>query len=188
MGTFTNFVNLMDLAAIAVPAGQRDDGLPFGVQLIAPAFSDQPLLDLAARWCGEAVSDPAPRALVAVVGAHLTGLPLNPQLVGLGGRLHARTRTDGGYRMYRLPGAGPARPALVREPGGAAGGFPVELWDLPPHGIGQLAAAIPAPLGLGRMTLHDGTEVLGFICASGGADGARDISDEGGWRAHVSRA
>ncbi|HVU74210.1 MAG TPA: allophanate hydrolase [Mycobacteriales bacterium] len=186
MGTFTNFVNLMDLCAVAVPAGARDDGLPFGVQLVAPAFADAPLLDLASRWCGEPVADVEPRALVAVVGAHLTGLPLNRQLVGLGGRLHARTRTDGGYRMFRLPGA-PARPALTRTGDGRAGGFPLELWDLPAQSVGQLAAAIPAPLGLGRVVLHDGSEVLGFICADGGADGAVDITDDGGWRAHLQR-
>jgi allophanate hydrolase len=185
MGTFTNFVNLLDLCAVAVPAGQRDDGLPFGVQLIAPAFADQPLLDLASRWCGEPVDEPRARTLVAVVGAHLTGLPLNAQLLRLGGQLHARSRTDGAYRMHRLPGPGPARPAIVRGPGGRAEGFPLELWDLPAQGVGQLADMIPAPLGLGRVTLQDGTEVLGFVCASGGLDGATDITDSGGWRAHL---
>src|SRR3954451_10419671 len=92
LGTFTNMVNLLDLCAIAVPAGLRDDGLPFGVQLLAPAFADGPLLDLGARWCGEPVEDVGTRSLVAVAGAHLTGEPLNGQLVALGGRLHARAR------------------------------------------------------------------------------------------------
>ena len=186
LGVYTNFVNLLDLSAIAVPAGRTDVGLPYGVQLVAPAFADAPLLDLASAWCGEHVDPPvvAPgRALVAVVGAHLTGLPLNPQLVRLGGRLAYRDRTAPGYRLVRLPGDGPPRPALL---GGGQGAFPVEVWDLPAQGVGQLADAVPAPLGLGRVRLHGGAEVLGFVCADGGAIGGLDVSAAGGWRAHVT--
>lgn len=190
LGTYTNFVNLLDLSAVAVPAGSRTDGLPFGVQLIAPAFADAPLLDLASRWCGEAVAEPAlapGRSLVAVVGAHLTGLPLNGQLLRLGGRLHTRDRTDSGYRMLRLPGTGLPRPALVTSSQGPAHGFPVELWDLPLQSVGELAGLVPAPLGLGQVRLTGDREVLGFICQDGGADGGRDISVDGGWRMHTSR-
>ncbi|MBC7373249.1 MAG: allophanate hydrolase [Frankiales bacterium] len=188
LGTYTNFVNLLDLCAVAVPAGQRADGLPFGVQLVAPAFADGPLLELAARWCGEA-AEPAAigagRTLVAVVGAHLSGLPLNPQLVGLGGRLHTRTRTGGGYRLYALPGAGVPRPGLMRGDG-PAGGIALEVWDLPHQGLGQLADLIPSPLGLGTVQLADGTGVLGFLAEPAGLEGALDVSSDGGWRAHLA--
>ena len=186
LGTYTNFVNLLDLCAVAVPAAARADGLPFGVQLIAPAFADGPLLELAARWCGEASVAPPARALVAVAGAHLSGLPLNPQLLALGGRLHRRTRTAGGYRLYALPGEGVARPGLLRTGDGPSGGIAVELWDLPHQGVGQLAGMIPSPLGLGTVQLADGTGVLGFLVESAGVAGATDISAYGGWRAYVS--
>ena len=117
-----------------------------------------------------------------MVGAHLSGLPLNPQLVRLGGRLSHRDRTAPAYRLLRLAGDGVPRPALV---GGGHGAFAVEVWDLPSQGVGQLADAIAAPLGLGRVRLSTGAEVLGFVCAEGGADGARDVSAAGGWRQHL---
>ncbi|HEX2313096.1 MAG TPA: allophanate hydrolase, partial [Thermomonospora sp.] len=189
LGAYTNFVNLLDLCAVAVPAGHRPDGLPFGVQLIAPAFADRPLLDLAARWCGE----PAPAepvspgfAVVAVVGAHLTGQPLNPQLLALGARLHRRAHTAGGYRLYRLPGPGPARPGLVRTGDGPADGFPVEVWRLTHQALGALLEAIPAPLALGTVELDDGTGVPGFLAEEHAVRGAADISASGGWRAHLA--
>ena len=184
MGTYTNFVNLLDLAAIAVPAGTRPDGLPFGVQFVSPAFSDRPLLDLGSSWCGEPAAVPTSRVEIAVVGAHLSGLPLNGQLLGLGGRLARRGRTAPSYRMVRLPGDGPPRPALLQ---GGSGSFPMEVWDLPAQGVGQLADAVPAPLGLGRVSLADGRHVLGFVCADGGADGGQDVSVAGGWRAALDR-
>jgi allophanate hydrolase len=182
LGTYTNMVNLLDLCAVAVPAGLRPDGLPFGVQLLAPAFADGPLLDLAARWCGEPVEEPATRSLLAVAGAHLTGEPLNPQLVALGGRLHARARTAGGYRMYRVPGALP-RPGLVRDAGGPVDGLEVEVWDLPAAGLGELLPTVAAPLALGPVQLDDGSVVPGFLTDPGGVDPARDITAAGGWRA-----
>jgi allophanate hydrolase len=186
LGTYTNFVNLLDLCAIAVPAGDRRDGLPFGVQLIAPAFADGPLLDLAARWTGDPLppAGPAPgRTRIAVVGAHLTGMPLNPLLVQLGGRLAYRARTGGGYRLYRLPGEGVRRPALVHTGDGPDGGIAVEVFELPEQGIGALLGTIPAPLGLGRVTLDDGSEVTGFIAEAPRLAGASDITRHGGWRA-----
>lgn len=189
LGTYTNFVNLLDLCAVAVPAGRRADGLPFGVQLVAPAFADRPLLELAARWCGEpwVPSPPATgRTLVAVAGAHLSGLALNPQLVGLGGVLHRRARTAAGYRLYALPGPGVRRPGLVRAGDGPAGGIALEVWDLPHQGVGQLADLVPAPLGLGTVQLADGTGVLGFLAEAAGLPGAVDVSAAGGWRAHLA--
>ncbi|WP_240742136.1 allophanate hydrolase [Micromonospora zingiberis] len=192
LGTYTNFVNLLDLCAVAVPAGTRADGLPFGVQFVAPAFADRPLLDLAARWCGEdrpgggADRPPAGTALVAVVGAHLTGMPLNPQLVGLGGRLHTRARTAAGYRLYRLPGPGVARPGLIFTGDGPDGGIAVEVWQLPHQAIGALLGTIPAPLGLGPIRLDDGSTVIGFLAAEHGIRGARDVSAAGGWRAALT--
>ncbi|WP_199486160.1 MULTISPECIES: allophanate hydrolase [Micromonospora] len=187
LGTYTNFVNLLDLCAVAVPAGTRADGLPFGVQFVAPAFADLPLLDLAARWCGEpprTVDAPSPgTALVAVAGAHLTGMPLNPQLVALGGRLHARARTAPGYRLYRLPGPGVARPGLVFTGDGPDGGIAVEVWQLPQQAVGALLGSIPPPLGLGPVGLDDGTTVTGFLASEHGVRDARDVSAAGGWRA-----
>ncbi|WP_326552224.1 allophanate hydrolase [Micromonospora sp. NBC_01813] len=198
LGRFTNFVNLLDLCAVAVPAGQRRDGLPFGVQLIAPAFADAPLLDLAAAWCGEPVADAAADATgsiavagatgslaVAVAGAHLTGLPLNPQLVDLGGRLAYRARTAPGYRLYRLAGPGLPRPGLVRTGDGPAGGIAVEVWQLPHQAVGALLGTVPAPLGLGSVELDDGSRVVGFLAEEHGVRDAVDVSAAGGWRAAV---
>ena len=188
LGTYTSFVNLLDLCAVAVPAGRRTDGLPFGVQLVAPAFADGPLLELAARWCGEPSSSVAAgegRTLLAVVGAHLSGLALNSQLVDSGGRLHRRARTAGGYRLFALPGDGVARPGLLRSSGGPAGGIALEVWDLPHQGVGMLADLIPRPLGLGTVELADGSGVLGFLAEGAGLRDAADISGSGGWRAYL---
>jgi allophanate hydrolase len=188
LGTFTNFVNLLDLSAVAVPAGQRDDGLPFGVQLIAPAFADVPLLDLAARWCGEPerlAPVPAGSTLLAVCGAHLSGLPLNPRLLELGARLRFRGRTAGGYRLFRLPGTGIPRPALVRTGDGPAGGIAVEVWQLSHHAVGTLLDSAPAPLGFGPVELDDGAVVTGYMAPPDGVRDALDVSGFGGWRAYL---
>jgi allophanate hydrolase len=187
LGTYTNFVNLLDLCAVALPAGLRDDGLPFGVQMIAPAFADEPLLDFAAAWTGEVAPQPSRpgHTRVAAVGAHLTGLPLHPQIAALGGRLAFRGRTGPGYRLYRLPGTGIARPALVYTGDGPSDGIALEVFDLPHQGVGALLDTIPAPLGLGRVVLDDGSQVAGFLGESGRLDGATDISAYGGWRAAI---
>ena len=185
LGTYTNMVNLLDLCAVAAPAGERADGLPFGVQLIAPAFADRPLLDLAARWLGEAVAEPAVppgRTLLAVAGAHLTGQPRNGDLVGVGGRLHSRVRTAGGYRMYRVPGPFP-RPGLVRADG-PDHGIEMELWDVPQQGLGLLLPTVAAPLALGQVELDDGTTVTGFVATD--IDAAEDITSFGSWRAYLA--
>jgi allophanate hydrolase len=191
LGTYTNFVNLLDLCAVAVPAGRRDDELPFGVQLIAPAFADVPLLDLAARWCGEPerlAPVPAGCTLLAVCGAHLSGLALNPQLVSCGGRLRFRGWTAGGYRLLRLPGTGIPRPALVRTGDGPATGIAVEVWQLPHQAVGALLGSVPAPLGFGPVELDDGTVVPGFLAAAEAVADAPDVSGFGGWRAYLDAA
>jgi allophanate hydrolase len=186
LGRYTNFVNLLDLCAVAVPAGTRSDGLPFGVQLVAPAFADGPLLDLAARWGGEPVpaDEPEPGWLeVAVCGAHLSGLPLNEQLRRYGGRLRYRARTGPGYRLFRLPGTGVPRPGLVRTGDGPPDGIALEVWALPQQAVGALLGTIPDPLGLGRLALDDGREVTGFVSTE---PSGTDISGHGGWRAYLA--
>ena len=192
LGAFTNFVNLLDLAAVAVPAAPRADGTPFGVTLMAPAGGDARLLDLAARWAGEpqvlAADAAGARTALAVVGAHLSGQPLNGQLTGLGGRLLETARTAPTYRLYALPpgNGGPARPGLVGGADGDGDGVEVELWSLDPEGLGRLLALIPPPLGLGTVALADGRSVLGFLCEAWAADGAPDITAFGGWRAFLA--
>lgn len=189
LGAFTNFVNLLDLCAIAVPAGRRADGLPFGVQLIAPAFHDNALLDLAARWTGEGTQSsatPAGETLLAVAGAHLSGLPLNGQLLSLGARLRSRTRTAPGYRLYRLPGDGIARPGLARTGDGPQAAIAVEIWQLDHRAVGALLDTVPAPLGFGRVVLADGSDVLGFAVQGEVPAGALDVTEYGGWRQYLA--
>jgi allophanate hydrolase len=189
LGTYTTFGNLLDLCAIAVPAGRRDDNLPFGVQLIAPAFADAPLLDLAARWCAEPeLLAPLPPGwtLLAVCGAHLSGLPLNPHLLRQGGRLRHRARTGPGYRLFRLPGDGIARAGLVHTGDGPDDGIAVEVWALPHQGVGALLDSVPPPLGFGPITLDDNTVVSGFLAGAGAGGSSEDISGYGGWRAYLA--
>ncbi len=202
LGLYTNFMNLLDYAAVAVPAGSRGDGLPFGVTVFAPAHQDLPLLRLAARWqrdrglpCGARETAPAPAdpdvpspvpcgwMRLVVVGAHLSGMPLNRELTDRGARLEAATRTAPCYRLHAL--ADGRRPALLRV---TAGGESIacEVWELPAQAFGALLAGIAAPLGLGSVLLDDGTCAAGFICEPAGLEGARDITDFGGWRAWVA--
>lgn len=186
LGTYTNMVNLLDLCAIAVPAGQRTDGLPFGVQLIAPAFADRPLLGLAARWTGAPRLAPDSldrRELLAVAGAHLSGQPKNSELVQLGGRLRRRARTAAGFRMYSVPGPFP-RPGLVATDGGAP--IDVEVWDLPRGGIDALRPHVVPPLRLGPLELDDGCTVTGFVADPNCVDAADDITSYGSWRSYLA--
>ncbi|HTJ67851.1 MAG TPA: allophanate hydrolase [Actinospica sp.] len=196
LGTYTNFVNLLDLCAIAVPAGSRSDGLPFGVQFIAPAFADDRLLDLAAAWtgekddeCGERGTARAGWTRLAVVGAHLSGLPLNAQLREVGATLVRRTRTAPEYRLHRLPGSGsnPARPGLFPD---AENGAEIlaEVWELPQQGLAALLESVPRPLGFGSIALADGTSVLGFVANGPVPDDALDVTGYGGWRAYCLSA
>ncbi|MEE4360462.1 MAG: allophanate hydrolase [Pseudomonadales bacterium] len=180
LGRFTNFMNLLDYAAIAVPAGVSEGGLPFGITLFAGAGTDQALLELAAQFNGETWQAERGYPLV-LAGAHMDGLPLNHQIRSRGGRLIRRCRTAPGYRMFALPGGPPERPALLADPASEAS-IEVELWDLPAATIGSFLAGIPAPLGLGRVRLDDGSEPVGFIGAAGAERGALDITAHGGWR------
>ncbi|MDO8795009.1 MAG: allophanate hydrolase [Vicinamibacterales bacterium] len=186
LGYYTNFVNLMDLAAVAVPAGFRPDGLPFGISLVGRAFSDEGLLTLASRLAGEA--RPAGRlpgcVTVAVVGAHLSGEPLNWQLTDRGARLVQTTSTSSDYRLFALAETTPPKPGLVREPGFAGLGIEVEVWAVPEDAFGSFVNAVPPPLGVGSVRLASGDWVKGFICEAAGLAGARDITDYGGWRAY----
>jgi allophanate hydrolase len=173
MGRFTNFANLLDFASLAVPAGFAG-GLPFGVMLSGPAFSDAVLADLAARFAN-------PELEIFVVGAHLSGQPLNPQLVVAGGTLAASIDTAPIYRMYALDTV-PAKPGLVRvDSGGAA--ISGEVWRLPAAGFGTFVAAVPAPMAIGQVVLADGRSVSGFLVEPSALDGAREITAFGGWRA-----
>lgn len=187
LGTYTNMVNLLDLCAIALPSVHRTDGLPFGVQLIAPAFADRPLLDLGSRWMGEA-PEPVPvgtdRVMLAVAGAHLSGQPRNADLVDVGGRLHSRVTTAPGYRMYRVPGPFP-RPGLVHG-NGPDEGIDMELWDLPHDGLGRLLPTIAPPLSLGQVTLDDHSTVVGFIADGAAVKPDDDITQHRGWRAYLA--
>ena len=204
-GRYTNFVNLLDCAAIAVPAGfDSDDHLPAGVTLVAPAFTDDalaPFADalhrLAARGMGRdkaaalpaaSIVPSAPSELVpiVVVGAHLTGMPLNKELTGPGGRLLKSCRTADGYKLFALPNTTPPKPGMVWEPGAASQGIAVEVWELPAAAFGQFVARIPAPLGVGKIRLDDGTAVSGFLCEAHALVGAQDITDHGGWRAYLA--
>jgi allophanate hydrolase len=196
LGTFTNMTNLLDLCAIAVPGPARGDGLPFGVQFLAPAGSDDVVADVGARWCGEpglargasAEKADADSVLLAVAGAHLTGQPLNPSLRERGAELVRTTRTASDYRMYLVDGPLP-RPGLTKVPGrqqGTARGIEVEVWRMPAHELGAFATTVAAPLALGPLELADGTEVLGFVCTADAARPDRDITAHGGWRSYLA--
>src|SRR5262249_1558567 len=148
LGFYTNFVNLMDLAAIAVPAGCRPNGLPFGVSLIGPAFSDEALLELAGRYLDESANGAHPPGcvLLAVVGAHLSGMALNPELTSRGARLVKSCRTASNYRLYALKNTNPAKPGLLRDPGFNGWGIEVEVWAMPINEFGTFVEAVQAPL------------------------------------------
>jgi allophanate hydrolase len=123
---------------------------------------------------------------IVVVGAHLTGLPLNHELTGPGGHLVKRSRTAGDYRLYALPNTTPPKPGLIREPGFAGPGLEVEVWALPAEAFGRFVAKIPAPLGIGKLTLDDGSSVSGFLCEAHALTGATEITQFGGWRAYLA--
>jgi allophanate hydrolase len=208
LGTYTNFVNLLDWSALAVPAGFRSDGLPFGITFIAPAWGDLALCELGERWQrhlgwprgatgrrfgAEPVSHvphedrrgPAPgHVRLAVVGAHLTGMPLNRELTDRQAVLVERATTSTAYRLYALAGTVPPKPGLARAEAGAP--IDVELWDMPTAAFGSFVAGIPAPLGIGTVELADGRTVKGFICEPWALVHAVDITRFGGWRAYLA--
>jgi len=202
LGYYTNFMNLLDLAALAVPTGFTAAGLPFGITLFADAFREHALLALAARLeqaqalplgatghrrpsNATAPVPPPGCTTVAVCGAHLSGLALNHQLTGRGGVLLQTTRTAARYRFFALPGGPPMRPGLVRVAKGG-GEIEVELWALPLDEYGRFVAAIPAPLGIGMIELNDGRQVQGFVCEAYALETATDITAHGSWRAYLA--
>lgn len=179
MGRFTNFANLLDHASLAVPAGFVD-GLPFGVMFTGPAFSDRSLAVLAERFADPGLD-------LFVVGAHLTGQPLNAQLVQAGGTLVGPARTTAGYRLHALA-TQPPKPGLVRTTEGRpdASGIEGEIWRLPAAGFGALTAAVPAPMAIGTVELADGRQISGFLVEPYAVENAPDITRFGGWRAYLA--
>jgi allophanate hydrolase len=226
LGVYTNFTNLLDLAALNLPATRREDRLPFGVSLVAAGFSDERLLGLAARLAPALGAEaPSPAAVapavtavtadfaagggaagpievsldtstaasiaadghsvpIAVVGAHLSGLPLNVQLTSRGARLLARTCTAACYRLYALPGTNPPRPGMVRDATGAA--LEIEIWALPRAGWASFIEGIPAPLCIGSVETAAVGWVKGFLCEPHALAGAEEATALGGWRAYLA--
>jgi len=191
LGAFNHFVNLLDLSACVVPIAWLRCGVPTGVALCAPAFRDDDLLQLGARI--EAARGPWPepprgaeRVSLVVVGAHLSGMPLHGDLLALGARLERALRTAPVYRLFALPGARPLKPGLVRV---GSGGFAIEaeVYSLAAAAFARFVDAIPAPLGIGRVALEDGSAPAGFLCEAIGVEGAEDVSSFGGWRSYLSR-
>ena len=203
LGTYTNFVNLMNLCAIAVPTPARTDGRPGSVTFIAEAGADAKVAALAARietwgsrtlgatgWTFEAAPLPTAPAedviRIAVCGAHMTGLPLNYTLAERGARMVRADKTAPNYRFFALPGDGVARPGLVQTGPGQGNSIVVELWDMPITAFGGFMKTIPAPLGIGTLTLEDSTSVQGFLCEAIAAEGAEDITALGDWRKYTA--
>ncbi len=200
MGAYTNFVNFADLSAIALPNLIREDGLPSGVTFIAPAWHDQALANFAQKWqeitdLTLAKSDQDYQKTIeiqsensvklAVVGAHLTGMPLNFQLTRRQGTLLKKTKTASSYQLFALKNTTPPKPGLQFNAKGKA--IEVEVWDIPLANFGAIVAEVPAPLGIGNVQLEDGTWVKGFICEAYALADATDISHFGGWRAYIEQ-
>ncbi|ODB87153.1 allophanate hydrolase [Candidatus Thiodiazotropha endoloripes] len=203
LGYYTNFMNLLDLASVAVPTQMTASGLPFGITLVGDAFTDRALLSIAKRihrqfelkigasqYELQSTAQPSVgdynKIDVVVCGAHLQGLPLNWQLTERGATLKAKTKTAPIYRMYALPGGPPARPGLILDEA-AGGAIEVEVWSMPQSQFGGFVAAIPSPLGIGKLKLADGTQASGFICESYAITGAEEITGYGGWKAYLNR-
>lgn len=204
LGAYTNFVNLLDYAALSVPSAMRPDGLPFGITLIAPCGSDWQLAELGQRYhhatglTQGAIGMPLPAmrpvagirksatVKVAVVGAHLSGMPLNAQLTERGAVLAGAAETAPHYKLFALPGTTPPKPGLLRVAAGQGRRIALEIWDMPVDAYGSFVALIPAPLGIGTLELGDGSTVQGFLCEPEALHGAQDISHLGGWRAYIA--
>jgi allophanate hydrolase len=196
LGTYTNFVNLLDLCAIAVPSSLRVDGLPASVTLIAPVGADGLIAGVAAAIEARSNSSASPslqatsrvpndRIEIAVVGAHLSGLPLNRELVELGAAFSREVETSADYRLFALAGSNPPKPGLLRVGDGDGGAIKAEVWTLDRAGFGAFIANIPAPLGIGAIRLKDGGSVKGFLVEAEAVKAAEDISRFGGWRAYL---
>jgi allophanate hydrolase len=204
LGTYTNFVNLLDLCGLALPASMRPDDIPFGITLLAPAGRDALLasigrvfhadtrLTVGARGVTQPALAPLPTPAggdltVAVVGAHMSGMALNGELRNLGARLIETAITAPDYRLYALPTT-PPKPGMLRVDAGQGSAIELEVWGLSPSAFGQFVAAIPSPLSIGTIRLSDGRSVKGFLVEAAGLDGARDITAFGGWRAYMAEA
>jgi allophanate hydrolase len=203
LGTYTNFVNLLDLCGLALPAAMRDDGIPFGITLLAPAGHDAKLAsigrvfhaDTKLKMGSKGLTQPALAALpaaagsdeitIAVVGAHLSGMALNGELQALGARLIEATATAPDYKLFALDTV-PPKPGMLRVEQGAGSSIKIELWALSAAAFGKFVAAIPPPLGIGTIRLTDGRGVKGFLVEPAAITGARDISAFGGWRAFIA--
>ena len=203
LGVFTNFLNLLDLVGVAAPAGFRADGLPFGITLVGQTFSDYSLIALADSYLislrpslgGTNLSYPetpvfakranSDRMMIAVVGAHLTGEPLNYQLTDRDARFVRTAKTAPSYQLFALPGTSPAKPGLIRI--GAEGGVSIdlEIWELPVSQFGNFLQEVPSPLTIGVIHLSDGRAVKGFLCEEAAVQDARNISTFGGWKAYL---
>jgi allophanate hydrolase len=206
LGTYTNFVNLLDLCGLALPASIRSDDIPFGITLLAPAGHDAQLasigrvfhadtkLAMGGRNLRQPPLAPLPAGLsgdelaIAVVGAHLSGMALNGELKALGGRLLQATATAPDYNLYALKGTTPPKPGMLRVKAGTGSSIQLELWALSAAAFGKFVAAIPPPLSIGTIRLADGSGVKGFLVEPAAIDGARDISAFGGWRAFMAEA
>ena len=201
LGTYTNFVNLLDLCGLALPSAMRGDGVPFGITLLAPAGKDALLAsigrvfhaDTALTMGAKGLTQPPPAPLgasenddlaIAVVGAHLSGMVLNGELTALGGRRLEAAVTAPDYRLYALATT-PPKPGLLRVEPDTGSAIELEIWALSPAAFGQFVAAIPPPLSIGTIKLSDGRGVKGFLVEAASASGARDISAFGGWRAYM---
>ena len=206
LGTYTNFVNLLDLCGLAVPASMRPDGTPFGITLLGPAGEDAALAAIgrefhqatglplgALKHPQPPLASPAPAATageipIAVVGAHLSGMPLNGELRALGARLLERVATGPHYRLYALAGTKPPKPGLLRVKNGTGSAIDAEVWAMSESAFGRFVAGVPAPLSIGTLELDGGRSVKGFLVEAEAVAGARDISSYGGWRAFMTEA
>lgn len=202
LGIYTNFVNLMGLCGIAVPNGFREDGLPLGVTFLAPGFEEARAAGIAAAFHkatglnlakfensypdAEEPALPDDYREIAVVGAHLSGMPLNRELIERGGFFRRTAGTTEDYRLFALTGTVPPKPGLIRVAKDGAS-IAVEVWALPVAGFGDFIGRIPAPLGVGKVSLNDGSMVTGFLCETAATEAQPDISAYGGWRDYVTR-
>jgi allophanate hydrolase len=200
LGTYTNFVNLLDLCGLALPASMTDSGVPFGITLLAPGGNDARLVEIGRVFHADTTlplgalkasqpalapvlkSPAAGEVALVVVGAHLSGLPLNGELRALGARLLETATTAPNYRLYALDGTSPPKPGLLRVDGGQGTSIEIEVWALSVESFGRFVAAVPPPLSIGTVKLQDGRGLKGFLLEAAAAAGARDISSFGGWR------
>lgn len=201
LGIYTNFVNLLDLCGLTIPTTPRHDGRPGSITLLASRERDAQLAAWGNRMqqacCAPlgATNWPLPRSNpsggqvmpdeieLAVVGAHMSGLPLNHELTRLGSRFLYTSRTSPNYRLFRLPGGLPMRPGVVRSATGSR--ISLEVWALPADRLGEFIRGVPSPLSIGTLTLEDGAQVKGFLCESIALDGAEEVTRYGGWRAYL---